>query len=84
MKQNSVGNKEVRQFICEGFGKRYEVEATYPGYARLKAASLFKEETGRQEPASLLAAFFSPRVVNPRRPGKNPNWMKEVFKVGQN
>lgn len=59
-----------RKFICKGFGKKYEVGAPDNSKAQLKAASLYKEESGRKEPVTFLAFYFSTEVVDRKKTGR--------------
>ncbi len=59
-----------RKYTCKGFGKEYEVEASSNGHAQTKAASLYKEESGRFEPITFLAVFFSTEVVDRKKTGR--------------
>ena len=59
-----------RSYICTGLGKSYSVSAKTSNVARYRAGLLYKGDVDAPYPAAYYAQYFSPRIVNPGKPGR--------------
>lgn len=63
----------MKEYKCTGLDKEYIVEANSSTAAKIKAGTKYKKEGNAPYTASFYAQFFNPRLLNPRKPGREPN-----------